>query len=295
MPATRASSRADRTGDARSLALTVAYDGAPFAGFARQPGQRTVQGELEEALCDRAAARRSRRSAPGGPTRASTRSGRSSASLRRRRARRPSRCCARSTRWRARASSCARCGCARPGFSARFDAVVAGVPLPASSPGRCRRCSSARSRGGSSSRSTSTRCARRPRTSSASTTSGRSASTESAEGKRTVRRDRRRSRSPRRSIWASGASTVRVVGNAFLHSMVRTIVGTLVEVGVGRRDAGVGRRGARRARPRARPVRPRPRTGSRSGRSTYPDDVWLVSRMRRVGAEAWTHPAACAR
>jgi tRNA pseudouridine38-40 synthase len=30
--------------------LTIAYDGAPFAGWARQPGQRTVQGELERAL-----------------------------------------------------------------------------------------------------------------------------------------------------------------------------------------------------------------------------------------------------
>jgi tRNA pseudouridine38-40 synthase len=30
--------------------LTVAYDGAPFSGWARQPGLRTVQGELELAL-----------------------------------------------------------------------------------------------------------------------------------------------------------------------------------------------------------------------------------------------------
>lgn len=33
-----------------TLALKVAYDGAPFCGFARQPGRLTVQGELEDAL-----------------------------------------------------------------------------------------------------------------------------------------------------------------------------------------------------------------------------------------------------
>lgn len=33
-----------------TLAMTVAYNGAPFCGFARQPGQLTVQGELEHAL-----------------------------------------------------------------------------------------------------------------------------------------------------------------------------------------------------------------------------------------------------
>lgn len=33
-----------------TFAATVAYNGAPFAGFARQPGQLTVQGELEHAL-----------------------------------------------------------------------------------------------------------------------------------------------------------------------------------------------------------------------------------------------------
>ena len=30
--------------------LTIAYDGTPFAGWATQPGMRTVQGELEAAL-----------------------------------------------------------------------------------------------------------------------------------------------------------------------------------------------------------------------------------------------------
>ena len=35
---------------ARVMALTVSYNGEPFSGFARQPAQRTVQGELESAL-----------------------------------------------------------------------------------------------------------------------------------------------------------------------------------------------------------------------------------------------------
>ena len=33
-----------------TLAMTVAYNGQPFCGFARQPGQLTVQGEIEKAL-----------------------------------------------------------------------------------------------------------------------------------------------------------------------------------------------------------------------------------------------------
>jgi tRNA pseudouridine38-40 synthase len=33
-----------------NLRLDIAYDGQPFRGFARQPGQRTVQGDIEDAL-----------------------------------------------------------------------------------------------------------------------------------------------------------------------------------------------------------------------------------------------------
>ena len=33
-----------------TLALTLSYNGAPFSGFARQPGQLTVQGDVEAAL-----------------------------------------------------------------------------------------------------------------------------------------------------------------------------------------------------------------------------------------------------
>lgn len=36
--------------DAGTTVLTVSYNGRPFAGFARQPGQMTVQGRLEESL-----------------------------------------------------------------------------------------------------------------------------------------------------------------------------------------------------------------------------------------------------
>ncbi len=36
--------------DLRTYAMTLSYNGAPFCGFARQPGQLTVQGELEQAL-----------------------------------------------------------------------------------------------------------------------------------------------------------------------------------------------------------------------------------------------------
>lgn len=35
----------------RSFKLTLAYDGTDFAGWQRQPDRRTVQGELERALC----------------------------------------------------------------------------------------------------------------------------------------------------------------------------------------------------------------------------------------------------
>ena len=58
----------------------------------------------------------------------------------------------------------------------------------------------------------------------------------SAEGKPTHRNVREISFHPE-TVMGENLMSIKVVGNAFLHSMVRTIVGTLVMVGKGQRDA----------------------------------------------------------
>jgi tRNA pseudouridine38-40 synthase len=49
-PARRATTTSAVPDGLRRLRLELAYDGGPFSGFARQPGRRTVQGDLEAAL-----------------------------------------------------------------------------------------------------------------------------------------------------------------------------------------------------------------------------------------------------
>lgn len=50
VPAEKAEKQMEESAGLLTFALQVAYHGAPFCGFARQPGQLTVQGELEQAL-----------------------------------------------------------------------------------------------------------------------------------------------------------------------------------------------------------------------------------------------------
>ena len=216
----RMETSADHRGASR-IALTVAYDGAPFAGFARQPGLDTVQGRLEKALAHRAATRgRDGRRRPDRCRRARARPGRQ---LRRRRRPSPSRRAAPLSQrahgrgHRRDATSAEREQASRRASTRRLASTATASwpgPVPplflgAGSPGR---------RAG---RSTCPPCGGGAAASSASTTSARSACRSRPRTRRTIRRDRRSSRSREEEHLGETCLTVRVVGNAFLHSMVR--------------------------------------------------------------------------
>ncbi len=95
----------------------------------------------------------------------------------------------------------------------------------------------------------------------------------SAEGRRTFRRlDSVEITSEQ--IMGEHAITVRVVGNAFLHSMVRTMVGSLVEIALGRRPAEwMVEVLAARDRGAAGPTAPA--HGLTLWHVTYPEECWL--------------------
>lgn len=221
-----------------TLALTLSYNGAPFAGFARQPGQTTVQGDLEDAL--RLLFRRDVETTCAGRTDAGVHAlgqvvsfdvddrdiaGRSLLSLRR--------------SLNALTHDAVTVREVEPkkhGFSARFDAqareyryhlcmdstspifmkyfswfVPGGLDVAAMEEG---------SRYLLGEHDFKSFCM-----------------AASAEGKPTHRNVREISFHPE-TVMGENLLCIKVVGNAFLHSMVRTIVGTLVAVGRGQRDAG---------------------------------------------------------
>lgn len=222
----------------RSCVLTVAYDGAAYAGFARQPGQATIQGELEDAL--KVALRREVETVCAGRTDAGVHAlgqqvsfpaddellaGRDLGKLQRSlNALTPDDIAIRAIRLE------------RAGFSARFDARareyryrIACGPVP---PVFLARFSWWH---------------RRPLDADAMRRAGRVLLGEhdftsfclaaSSKDQVTTRRLETVDAFEEEQLGEE-CLVVRVVGNAFLHNMVRIIVGTLVEVGAGRREPG---------------------------------------------------------
>jgi len=263
---------------AHSLALTVAYDGARFAGFARQPGLDTVQGRVEAALG--IALRRPVETTGAGRTDAGVHAlgqvisfdaagGEPQAE-------------------RLRRSLDALVGdgitirevrAARAGFSARFDAtareyryrIVAGTVGPLfleRFAWHVPRVLDVEAMGEAAHHLVGEHDFRS------------FCVTESAEGKRTVRRIDVVQLEAEEHLGEK-CLCVRVVGNAFLHSMVRVIVGSLVEVGEGRRDP-AWMAGALRALDRSAAGPTAPPHGLVLHSVTYPDGVWL--RMDTPGA-----------
>lgn len=95
----------------------------------------------------------------------------------------------------------------------------------------------------------------------------------SAEGKPTCRRLDVLEIAPE-TVLGEHSLVVRIVGNAFLHSMVRVIVGSLVEVGSGRRPVSwLGQALEARDRTAAGPTAPP--EGLTLWQVSYPEECWL--------------------
>lgn len=255
-----------------SIALTVAYDGSRFCGFARQPGLATVQGRLEEALGT--ALRRDVETTGAGRTDAGVHALGQVVSFDAFGDEPEPRVLRRSIEALAGEGIVVRdVRLAHAGFSARFDAVsreyryrlVPGGVSPlflaayAWQPGGvfdlvAMRVAAKHLIGEHDFRSF---CV-----------------TESAVGKRTVRRVDAIDIFEEEHL-GEACVTVRVVGNAFLHSMVRTLVGSLVEVGTGRRQP-EWLREALVAQTRAAAGPTAPARGLTFWKVDYPADAWLA-------------------
>lgn len=253
------------------IVLGVAYDGSRFAGFARQPGVRTVQGQLEEAL--RIVLRRECETVGAGRTDAGVHARGQVVSFE-----------ADGTEPEARTLLRSLNALVGPGivvtevrhapngFSARYSAVAREyryrlVPGPVPplflAPyawwvkgtldlGAMRAAAEALI-GEHDFRSF---CV-----------------TASAEDRRTVRRIDLIEVMPETAL-GEHSIVVRVVGNAFLHSMVRVVVGSLVEVGLGRRPASwLAEALAARDRAAAGPTAPA--QGLVLWHVEYPEECWL--------------------
>ena len=224
-------------GKGPTLALLVSYNGEPFCGFARQEGLPTVQGELERALAtvfrhpvDTVCAGRTdsgvhaRGQVVSVPLEPGDLDGRSLFALTRS-----------LNALTDDAIAVRRIGRAADGFSARFDAqwreyryrICTGPVQPVFSQAFAWWIASADGLDLEAMRAGAANLVGEHDFKSFCVAA-------SAEGKTTNRCVMRLEVSEDELLGEPGI-VVTVVGNAFLHSMVRTIVGTLVDVGCGRR------------------------------------------------------------
>ena len=253
------------------LALTVSYDGNGFCGFARQPGLVTVQRSLEEALAT--ALRRPVETVCAGRTDAGVHALGQVVTCPSHIADPDVRTIPRSLNALSPAALVIRgARIARPGFSARYDASrreyryrIATGPVPPVFLGRygwwvrkeldveAMREASAVLLGKHDFRSF---CVSR-----------------SAEGKRTVRRIDVLEIAEEMQL-GEDSLVLRISGHAFLHSMVRIIAGTLVEVGLGKQGPEWVAE-VLEARDRAAAGQTAPPEGLTLWSVDYPDDVWL--------------------
>ncbi|MDZ4170058.1 MAG: tRNA pseudouridine(38-40) synthase TruA [Coriobacteriia bacterium] len=260
-----------RTDSLLAIAVEVAYDGAPFSGFARQPGLDTVQGRLESALAT--ILRREVVTTGAGRTDAGVHALGQVVSFDAR-GDEPNMTSMRRSLEALSGEGIAIRGvrAARPGFSARFDAlareyryrIVSGPvePLfldrfawhvPSTLDVEAMAASAAILIGEHDFRSFTV--------------------SDSVEGKTTMRRIEALQLT-RETQLGEECLMIRVVGNAFLHSMVRVIVGSLVEIGVGRRDP-EWLEAALAARERSAAGPTAPAFGLVLHAVSYPDSVWL--------------------
>jgi tRNA pseudouridine38-40 synthase len=256
---------------AQALALTVAYDGTHFAGFARQPGQDTVQGRIESAL--KTALRREVLTTGAGRTDSGVHALGQVVSFDAAGDEPEPGVLRRSLDALTGAGIVVReVRVARTGFSARFDAVsreyryrIADGPVPPLFLGTWAWHVAARLDGAAMAEAAAGLIGEHDFRS--------FCVAESAEGQRTVRRLDAVEVLEEEHL-GERCLTLRVVGNAFLHSMVRVVVGTLVEVGAGRRPGDwVSEALAARERSAAGPTAPA--HGLTLWRVEYPDDVWM--------------------
>lgn len=251
--------------------LTVAYDGAAFHGFARQPGLATVQGRLEEALG--VILGRDVLTIGAGRTDAGVHALGQVVSFDAAEGDPDARTLRRSLNGLA-GTEIVVTGVrhARAGFSARHDAQAREyryLLVPGPTPPLA-----IRDRSWWTKRTLDLSAMRAGAAHLVGEHDFRSfCFAASAEGARTVRDIEVIEIQPACEM-GEHCIVLRIVGRSFLHSMVRIMVGTLVEVGKGRRDpAWVAESLAACSRDAAGPTAPS--RGLTLWHATYPDDCWL--------------------